>query len=99
MLQTLYHQGFRSDSFELVFADATGGANPVSGYIFKSGAWSNAAVRVANSRVIFVTTHSADVLSHSHDLHLNFQKDSTTFLRISNSGFSSQVSTINTGTR
>jgi len=53
-----------SDPFKLVLAYATGGADPIFGKILESGAGCDPAIRVANGRIIFITTYRAYVFSH-----------------------------------
>lgn len=50
---------------ELVFADATEGANPISGEVFEGCTGSDAVVRIAYCRVVLVPTDVTDVLYHN----------------------------------
>ena len=51
-------------SFEISFGSAADGADPVFGDVFESGSGSDTGIRIANSRVVFISTEVADILFH-----------------------------------
>ena len=53
-------------NFEIGFGSAADGADPVFGNIFESGSWSDTGIRIANSRVVFISTEVADILFHGN---------------------------------
>ena len=51
--------------FEHILCDSADRANPIIGDIFKSGAGSDAGIRIPGGRVIYVTTNGAYILLHN----------------------------------
>ena len=60
------------DRAESILAKATGGANPILRYILPRGTGSNAVVRIANRRIIHITTGAFILLHNVFPLFSNF---------------------------